>query len=242
MLLLHGFDSSLLEFRSFLPLLAGQHEVWAVDWLGFGFTERPPNVAVNPITIRQHLYATWQQLMHQPMILVGASLGGAVAIDFALAYPQCVSKLVLIDSVGFSGSFPIGQWLFPPIDYVAARWLAVRKQVALQVLMASKNPDLKLIDTVRCSLLHQTMPGWHESIISFTKCGGYANLNQRIAQLHPPTLILWGEQDDVLGLEDASKFQQAIARSQLFWIKQAGHVPHLEQPHATAEALLSFIS
>jgi pimeloyl-ACP methyl ester carboxylesterase len=116
-LLLHGFDSSLLEFRALLPLLAVQHEVWAVDLLGSGFTERLPHLAMNPTTIRQHLYATWQQLIHRPIVLVGASLGAAVAIDFALTYPECVSRLVLIDSVGFSGSFPVGQWLFPPIDY-----------------------------------------------------------------------------------------------------------------------------
>lgn len=240
MLLLHGFDSSLLEFRALLPLLAVQHEVWAVDLLGSGFTERLPNLAVNPTTIRQHLHATWRQLICQPIVLVGASLGGAVAIDFALAYPECVSQLVLIDSVGFSGSFPIGQWLFSPIDYWAARWLVVRKRAALQALTAIVPPNLALIDAVRCALLHQAMPGWHESIISFTKSGGYTNISERLPQLAPPTLVLWGEHDDVLGLEDATKFQHAIACSQLVWIKHASHAPHLEQPQTTAEAILTF--
>jgi pimeloyl-ACP methyl ester carboxylesterase len=48
-------------------------------------------------------------------MLVGASLGGAVAIDFALNYPNWVRSLVLIDSVGFSGSFPVGQFLPHPL-------------------------------------------------------------------------------------------------------------------------------
>ena len=43
-LLLHGFDSSLLEFRRLFPLLAGQQETWAVDLLGFGFSDRIPNL------------------------------------------------------------------------------------------------------------------------------------------------------------------------------------------------------
>lgn len=240
MVLLHGFDSSLLEFRFLLPLLAAGHQVWAIDWLGGGFTERLPHLAVNPTTIRQHLYATWQGLIKQPMILVGASLGGAVAIDFALAYPHCVSRLVLIDSVGFSGSFPVGQWLFPPIDHLATRWLVIRKRAALQALAGIANPNQSLIDAVRCALLHQAMPGWSEATISFTKSGGYGNLSERIGQLSQPTLVLWGEHDDVLGLEDATKFQQAIAHSQLLWIKQAAHAPHLEQPQATAEALRAF--
>ncbi len=239
-LLLHGFDSSLLEFRYLLPLLAEQHEVWAVDLLGFGFTERLPEIAVNPATIKQHLYAVWQQLFDRPIVLVGASLGGAVAIDFVLTYPHCVSHLVLIDSVGFSGSFPIGRLLFPPVDYWAARWLVVRKRAALRALAAIAPPNLTLIDAIRCSLLHQAMPGWDESIISFTKSGGYANLSQRMAQISHPTLVLWGEHDDVLRIDDAGKFERAIANSQLTWIKQSGHTPHLERPQTSAEVILSF--
>ncbi len=111
-LLLHGFDSSLLEFRCLLPRLASQTQTWAVNLVGSGFTQRVTGVPVNPALIRQHLYQVWQTLIHQPVILIGASLGGAVAIDFTLTYPACVSQLVLIDSVGFSGSFAIGQWLF----------------------------------------------------------------------------------------------------------------------------------
>ena len=51
-LLLAGFDSSLLEFRRLLPLLWTQHETWAVDLFGFGFTEYVPTIAVNPQNIR----------------------------------------------------------------------------------------------------------------------------------------------------------------------------------------------
>jgi pimeloyl-ACP methyl ester carboxylesterase len=116
--LLHGFDSSLLEFRAIVPLLAQQHSVWAIDLLGFGFSKRQPQMAVNPTRIRQHLYQVWQQI-NQPIVLVGASMGGAVAIDFALHHPTCVEAVVLIDSVGFSGSFS-GQWLPPAIVKFAA--------------------------------------------------------------------------------------------------------------------------
>ena len=107
-LLIHGFDSSLLEFRRLLPLLATQHATWALDLFGSGFTEYVPTVAVNPQNIRRHLLSVLETLIGQPVILVGASLGGAVALDFVLHHPNWVRSLVLIDSVGFSGSFPIG--------------------------------------------------------------------------------------------------------------------------------------
>jgi pimeloyl-ACP methyl ester carboxylesterase len=74
----------------------------------------------------------------------------------------------------------------------------------------------------------------------FTQSGGYANLGDRIAQVNHPTLILWGEADDVLGTDDATKFEQAISGSQLIWIREAGHVPHFDRPQSVATHLLTF--
>jgi pimeloyl-ACP methyl ester carboxylesterase len=51
---------------------------------------------------------------------------------------------------------------------------------------------------------------------------------------------LWGEADDVLGTDDATKFEQAISGSQLIWIREAGHVPHFDQPQSVAAHLLTF--
>jgi len=130
-LLLHGFDSSLLEFRRLLPLLSAERATWAVDLFGFGFTEYVAQLTVNPQTIRQHLCRFLETWIHQPVILVGASLGGAVAIDLALHHPNWVQSLVLIDSVGFSGSFPVGKFLPHLLIELGADWLYFRKRAAL---------------------------------------------------------------------------------------------------------------
>jgi len=100
--------------------------------------------------------------------------------------------------------------------------------------------DPKLLDALRCSLLHHEMPGWKGAIASFTQSGGYANLGYRITQVNHPTLILWGEADDVLGTDDATKFEQAISASQLIWILKSGHVPHFDQPQSVATHVLTF--
>lgn len=240
MLLLPGFDSSLLEFRRLLPLLASRHETWAIDLFGSGFTESTSTLAVNPQTIRQHLLSVLESCINQPVILVGASLGGAVAIDFALHHSSWVRSLVLIDSVGFSGSFPIGPFLPHPLIELGTDWLYFRKRAALATALALPMIPPSLIDALRCSLLHQEMPGWREAIASFTRSGGYANLSNHIAQVAHPTLILWGEADDVLGTADANRFEQAISNSQLIWIGGAGHVPHFDQPQVVATHLLTF--
>lgn len=239
-LLLSGFDSSVLEFRRLLPLLATQRPTWTVDLWGFGFTEYIPPLAVDPGNIRRHLLSVVETWINQPVILAGASLGGAVAVDFALHHPSWVRSLVLIDSVGFSGSFAVGQFL--PNSWIewGAEWLYFRKRAALAAAVALPIIDPVLVDALRCSLVHQEMPGWRAAIAAFTRSGGYASLGTGIAQLQPPTLILWGEADEVLGTKDALKFEQAISGSQLIWIPKAGHAPHWDQPQAVAAHLLTF--
>lgn len=240
-LLLHGFDSSLLEYRRIYPLLTERHETWAVDLLGFGFTERLSNLSYNPQTIREHLYRFWYQEIARPVILVGASMGGAVAIDFATTHPNAVDKLILIDSVGYSGSFPLGKLMFEPIS-----WLAVEfwRQRRTQTLFWGKSFGLfdnTIEDVLRCAALPSLMPYWERAIADFTRSGGYYYLASRIPLITQPTLILWGERDELLGTETAPKFKRAIANSELIWLP-TGHTPHWEQPKAVAAQLLKFIS
>ena len=239
-LLLHGFDSSLLEFFHLIPRLAAHNETWAIDLLGFGFTERVTGIPINPVAIKQHLYSFWKTAINKPVILVGASMGGATAIDFTLSYPNCVKQLVLINSVGYSGSFPIGQFLFPPLDFLAMEWWRFLKVQTLANAKAERNPDVAYLDALLCATLPLEMPGWYESILSFTKTGGYSLTAEQIARINKPTLILWGELDAFLDKGDAEKFNKAIAHSILHRIKGCGHAPQFEQPEVIARHILAF--
>jgi pimeloyl-ACP methyl ester carboxylesterase len=235
--LLHGFDSSLLEFRRLLPWLEPNRDIWAIDLLGFGFTESV-DMDITPLSIRQHLHSLWQRI-DQPIVLVGASMGGAVAIDFTLKYPDSVHSLVLIDSVGLSGNFPLGPFLPWPVLNWSVEWLYVRKHLALQLAQALPWVDASIVDAIRCGLVHQDMPHWRAAIASFTRSGGYTFRPEQLAEVDRPTLILWGESDDMLGTADADRFHAAIPYSELRWIA-AGHVPHFEQPRSVAEQICSF--
>ncbi len=239
-LLLHGFDSSVLEFRRLLPLLAAENQTWAVDLLGFGFTERLSGLSFGPGAIKTHLYYFWKTLIQQPVVLVGASMGGAVAIDFSLTYPEAVEKLVLVDSAGL-GKPPIGgKLMFPPFDSLATAFLRhpkVRQKISRA---AYYNKSLANRDAQLCAALHLKCPGWNRALIAFTKSGGYGSFASQISQIDQPTLILWGQHDRILGTKDAHQFEQAIAHSKLVWIKDCGHVPHLEQPQITAQQILEY--
>ncbi|NES19202.1 MAG: alpha/beta hydrolase [Symploca sp. SIO3E6] len=239
-LLLHGFDSSVFEFRRLLPLLAAENETWAVDLLGFGFTERLAEIAFSPAAIKTHLYYFWKTVIAQPVILVGASMGGAAAIDFVLDYPESVQQLVLIDSAGYRAGAAMGKFLFWPFDALAVEFLRITK-VREQISKAAYvNQNLVTPDATLCAALHLKCPGWHQALKAFTKSGGYGSFQEKLDQIQQPTLILWGKGDQILGTDEGYKFQEAIASSQLIWIEDCGHVPHLEQPQATAEHILEF--
>lgn len=239
-LLLHGFDSSVLEFRRLLPLLAAKNETWAVDLLGFGFTDRLAEIPFSPEAIKTHLYYFWKTLIAQPVILVGVSMGGATAIDFTLTHPEVVKKLVLVDSAGFAKPPAISKFMFPPLDYLATEFLRnlrVRDRISRA---AYKDPNYASKDALTCAALHLECPSWSQALIAFTKSGGYGTFRDKLAQIQQSTLILWGDSDKILGTADAEKFNQAIPNSQLIWIQNCGHVPHLEQPQITAQHILDF--
>ncbi|MEO6863415.1 MAG: alpha/beta hydrolase [Microcoleus sp.] len=239
-LLIHGFDSSVFEYRRLLPLLAENNETWAVDLLGFGFTERAAGVEFSQKAIGTHLYYFWKTLISQPVILVGASMGGAAAIDFTLAHPEAVKKLVLIDSAGFAVTSNKGKFLIPPLGYLATSFLRnpkIRQKISVNAYF---DEALASLDAQTCAALHLEMPNWNQALIAFTKSGGYCGFGEKLSQIQQQTLILWGKQDRILGTADASKFKSAIANSQLIWIPDCGHVPHLEKPQITAQHILGF--
>ncbi len=240
-LLLHGFDSSLFEFRRLLPKLATSHQTFAMDLFGFGLTERFPNLQVSPEFIKEHLYYFWKTAIAKPIILVGASMGGAAAIDFALTYPDVVKKLILIGSAGMRKGTVAGKFLIPPLDRMATDFLRspkVRRDVSIRAYADSSfvTPDAEV-----CASLHLAMPRWSESLISFTKSGGYGSFAKQLAYLKQDTLILWGDRDRILGTKDAAKFQSVIPNNKLVWIENSGHVPHLERSAITAQEILQFI-
>jgi len=240
-LLLHGFDSSLLEFRRLIPLLSSEYQTIAVDLLGFGFTERLPGLAYGALGIKTHLYYFWKTKIQQPVILVGTSMGGAAALDFTLSYPEAVSNLVLIDSAGLTASPMVSKFMFPPLDKVAANFLSnprVRENISRTAYF---DKTLVTEDSLTCATLHLQKPGWSQALIGFTKSGGYGNFAGQLPKIPQPTLILWGENDKILGTKDAKRFREALKNSQLFWIPQCGHVPHLEKPERVAELIKSFV-
>jgi pimeloyl-ACP methyl ester carboxylesterase len=240
MLFLHGFDSSVLEFRRLMPLIKKDFRAIAVDLLGFGFTTRSKVLSPTPANIKIHLDYFWQTIIQEPITLVGVSMGGAVALDFCLSFPERVKKLVLIDSAGLAKQPFASRLMFPPLDRWLTNFLASPKVRQSIGQAAYYNRSLASEDARRCAEAHLACAGWSEGLIAFSKSGGYGSFAERLGQITLPSLIIWGKQDKILGVKAPDQFRRLLPQSQLIWLDACGHVPHLEQPEATAAALRQF--
>jgi pimeloyl-ACP methyl ester carboxylesterase len=237
---LHGFDSSLFEFRRIIPIIAPHQAVWAIDLLGFGFTARLPDCSFSSASILTHLQAFWRTKIQQPMILVGVSMGGAAAIEFTLKYSEAVHQLILIDSAGFTQPPVLGRFINQPLGNLATKFLSspnVRRSISEK---AYYDRSFVTADALVCAALHLEMPNWREALIAFTRNRGYGYLLDRLSVVAQETLVIWGKQDRILGTTAAPLFIDNLPAARLEWIDNCGHVPHLEQTQITAQLILDF--
>ncbi|KNA20252.1 hypothetical protein SOVF_054250 isoform C [Spinacia oleracea] len=201
----------LIEWRYTYPLLeeAGL-ESWAFDVLGWGFSdlERLPQCDV--ASKREHLYQFWKSYIKRPMILVGPSLGAAVAIDFAVNHPETVALLK---------SVPLRLYV---------------NRIAFNDVSFSTS-----LDWMNIGRLHCLFPWWEDATVAFMRSGGYIVV-PLIKQVKQQTLIIWGEDDQIisykLGLELHGELEDAKFRQ----IPDCGHIPHVEKPSLVADLIIKF--
>jgi len=234
-MLIHGFDSSLLEFRYLTePLLAAGLRVEAMEWWTGGFTARAPFTAAISESdrepwdlIREHQFAFWKrQLNGEKVTLLGASLGGAVAIDFAATHPECVDRLILMDAGGESYAQPdpfLTSLAADPVTNLF-QWRATNGLLPYPHVWAKEE-------------------GWRQALQAYLRSGGY---QKRVAEplirtVPQRTLVLWGEEDDVLPVEDAFKYKEHLPHcAGVELIPNAQHAPALENPDYVAQAIIRF--
>ncbi|XP_041013004.1 uncharacterized hydrolase YugF isoform X3 [Juglans microcarpa x Juglans regia] len=210
--LLHGFDSSCLEWRYTHPLLeeAGL-EAWAVDILGWGFSdlERLPRCDVT--SKREHFYQLWYSYIKKPMILVGPSLGAAVAIDFAVNHPEAVYLLKSIPLRLYANFLT-----FTGISFSTC------------------------LDWTNVGRLHCLLPWWEDATVDFMISGGY-NVSSQIKQVNQKTLIIWGENDRIISNKLAVRLHCELPNAIIRQLPECGHLPHVEKPNSVAKLILEYV-
>ncbi|XP_016465850.1 alpha/beta hydrolase domain-containing protein VTE7-like isoform X2 [Nicotiana tabacum] len=209
--LLHGFDSSCLEWRYTLPMLeeAGL-ETWAVDILGWGFSDLERLPSCDVASKRDHLYQLWSTYIKRPMVLVGPSLGSAVAIDFSVKYPEAVYKLVLIDASVYAEG--------------TGNLATLPKAVAYAGI----------------GRLHCLLPWWEDATVNFMISGGY-NVVAQIEHVKQKTLIIWGEDDQIIDYKLGVRLHCELPNAIIRQIPKCGHIPHVEKPDVVSRLIVEFV-
>ena len=245
LIMIHGFDSSALEYRRLGALLAARGiDTYAVDLLGWGYTQLQ-DVTSFSAAAKVEALESFATIMFggKPFCVAGASLGGAAVIELASRNPELCQGMILIDAQGFvDGIGPMASMPTP----LASLGVQVLKSVPLRSSANQMSYYDKATyatdDAVRIGRLHCLQDGWSEALVSFMQSGGFSP-SLKVPTIQAPALVLWGRQDGILdGNEFAQKFVEELPNAQLRWIEECGHVPHLEQPDQTADEIEEFLS
>ncbi|KAK2380786.1 alpha/beta-Hydrolases superfamily protein [Trifolium repens] len=240
--LLHGFDSSCLEWRYTYPLLeeAG-FETWAFDILGWGFSDLEKLPSCDVVSKREHFYQFWKSYIKKPMILVGPSLGSAVAIDFAINYPEAVEKLVLIDASVYAEGTGNLATLPKAVAYAGVYLLkSIPLRVYANYLCFSNLSFSTNLDWTNIGRLHCLLPWWEDAAVDFMISGGY-NVASQIKMVKQKTLIIWGENDRIISNKLAVQLHCELPDAIIRQIPECGHLPHVERPDSVVKLMVEFV-
>ncbi|XP_038884274.1 uncharacterized hydrolase YugF isoform X1 [Benincasa hispida] len=257
--LLHGFDSSCLEWRYTYPLLeeAGL-ETWAVDILGWGFSDLERLPPCDVTSKRVHLYQVmktcsyvfgeifssiplWKSYIKRPMVLVGPSLGAAVAIDFAVNYPKAVDRLVLIDASVYAEGTGNLATLPRLIAYAGVFLLkSIPLRLYVNVLTFAGISFSTSLDWANIGRLHCLLPWWEDATVSFMLSGGY-NVSSQIEKVKQKSLIIWGEDDQIISSKLGVRLHCELPNAIIRQIPGCGHLPHVEKPNLVAKLITQFV-
>jgi 4,5:9,10-diseco-3-hydroxy-5,9,17-trioxoandrosta-1(10),2-diene-4-oate hydrolase len=236
------------SWRFNIGALSRSHEVWTLDLPGSGYSDKP---ATFPYTHRSYaeFLRDFMTTMGIPKAVVaGQSLGGTVALEFALDFPERTAGLVLIDA----GGYPHGEMgVLNPMRHRTTNAIVMSFSSYPAVVRAffaylyrdptpfARDPAYvaELCDINRTPNA-RTAWYWMQRALHFD----FALPDvRRVKSVAVPTLILWGRDDRVVDVRTATRFQQDIAGSQLVVIDNAGHSVHEEKPEEVNGAIASFL-
>ena len=231
-LLLHGFDSCFLEYRRLIPFLKKNNKLIIPDLYGFGFCPRSSGNKYGFKYLMKHLNSILNYFSeNQPIGIIGASMGGALALELARQNPQRINKLLLLSPAGLAAKNPKIPW---PLNHLGAYFLSqpfVRRGLCRQAFAdptRSVGPAEEQIASI-----HLKVPGWQSSLAAFAAEGGVSNCGS--PKPTQPLKIILGKHDRIIP-KDEKEETLRLYKSNIQIATNSGHLPHLEEPNLVAEA------
>jgi pimeloyl-ACP methyl ester carboxylesterase len=251
--LIHGMAGSSTTWQSVIPALAERFTVVAPDLVGHGESEKPRgdySLGAFASGVRDLLLA----LGHERATLVGQSLGGGVAMQFAYQFPERCERLVLVSSGGLGDEVNLllrlltlpGAELVLPL--ACTRWVhGAGERVAgwLAGVGLHAGPHLAEIWESYGSLADgDTRTAFLRTLRSVIDVAGQrvSAADRLYLAAAVPTLIIWGDRDHIIPVAQSHATHLAIPGSRLEVFGGAGHFPHCEQPDHFVDVLVEFMN
>lgn len=252
-LLIHGITCSSANWDPIIPTLAEQAHVIAPDLLGHGDSDKPRgdySLGAFATGLRDLL----DHLGHDHVTVVGHSLGGGVAMQFAYQYYEHSDRIVLVSSGGLgrevswalrAGTLPGAEFVLPMIANRPVRHAGSAAARLLGRLPMRTPPSVAEMARGYATLADSpARKAFVHTLRSVVEPGGQrVNASDRLYLAEGrPTLIVWGARDPVIPVEHAYKAHAAIPGSVLEIFEQSRHFPHMDEPARFADVLLKFVS
>ena len=250
-ILLHGFGASVFSWRLVMEPLAMDREVVAFDRPGFGLTERPlPGSweGASPYGAQAQAAMTvalMDELGVRQAVLVGHSAGGAVAALVAETYPERVRALVLVAPAVYSSGPP--SWTQPLLRLPQVRHLgpllARRLVGSLESILDRSwhDPGLITAEVREGYRLPLKVDDWDRGLWELLLAERVADLPARLGRIAVPTLVIAGDDDQIIPTGDSRRVADAIPGAVFREIPACGHLPQEEKPQEFLGLLLPFL-
>ncbi len=261
-LFIHGLGSSgYIEWRFNLDAAADRHRVYAPDLPGFGRSAKPRARYGVPYFTR-FIERYMQARGLRSAAVVGASLGGRIALELALENPRRVSKLVLVNALGLGRPnvhVSYGLVTIPRLGEAvmsvardALHWAPSQMIRRVAGRLAGGSHDLtRTMDDAYLDNLRElyAAEGYHDAYLATVRSlvtpqalfGGHHDVTKRLNELKIPVQLIWGADDPLFPVAHAARAHSLIDHSRLAVIEGAGHTPQAERPEEFNRVLHKFI-
>jgi pimeloyl-ACP methyl ester carboxylesterase len=248
LLLIHGSNASLHTWEPWVQRLGGQYRIVSLDLPGHGLTGTHPSGDYDYPIFIDVVDKLLVKLGISRAIIAGNSMGGGVTWMYALAHPEKVEAMILVDAAGA----PRWEARKVPIGFKIARTPVLRDVMKVITPRSVIESSLQTSVSVKSVLTHAAVdrywellryPGNREATLkrfSYTH-NNHPATREKLATLKIPTLILWGEEDNLIPLRSANWFAEAIPGSKLIVYPKVGHIPMEEVPDQSAADVAAFV-
>ena len=249
-ILIHGLAVSADIWVNNVEPLAKRHKVYAPDLIGFGRSDKP-GPSFSPLDYTRFLDDFMNTLSIDRASLVGQSLGGGIALQYTLQFPQRVNKLVLVDSAGL-GKEVIWTLRLMSLPLVGELFsYPSRKGVEFVFKLSVRNRALITKDFVELYYNLFSQPGFRKFFLRLLRLivnarGAreeiLAPIMNNLYKITQPVFIIWGDKDRVLPLKHGYLAKEKLPNSRLKIMERCGHIPFFEKSDEFNRLVLEFLS